>query len=140
MVVRNQLSIKGALRETLAPSRFSKMNLLSFNCQGVACPLKKHALKRLIEASDPDLIFLLETLHCNDSIIRCLESLTVGWCFAAFDANCCLGGAVVGWRSKYIQVLNIWSVDFDLGIEVISKDLSIPLMLKNIYGPSQNRK
>jgi exonuclease III len=76
------------------------MKILSFNCRGLANPVKKSSLKKLVEVVSLDVIFLQETLGINESVVASLESLMSGWSFVAVDANGCSGGLATGWSLK----------------------------------------
>lgn len=48
------------------------------------------------------------------------------------------GGLAVGWKSRQIQISNIWSMESVLGIEVSSLVMGHALTLIIVFGPSQN--
>jgi len=50
------------------------MKILSFNCRGLAGPLKKSALKRVVALGHPDVILLQETLGVGEVIKERLSS------------------------------------------------------------------
>lgn len=61
------------------------MKILSFNCRGLACPLKRQTFERLVESSLLDIIFIQETMGKGELISPCLEILLKGWSFSAMD-------------------------------------------------------
>ena len=76
------------------------MNIMSFNCRGLANPSKKSSLRRLIDFNRPDVLLLQETLGLNEDVCCILESLLPGWKFVAIDECGCSGGLALGWNLK----------------------------------------
>ena len=50
------------------------MKIMSFNCQGLAGPLKRPALRRVVDVEHPDILLLQEILGGGDVIKEKLES------------------------------------------------------------------
>ena len=50
------------------------MKILSFNCRGLAGPVKKSAFVRVLTLEHPDLILLQETLGVGEVIKEMLEN------------------------------------------------------------------
>jgi hypothetical protein len=84
----------------------------------------------------PDVIFLQETLADERTATQALLSLFPGWDFLGLDAHGRLGGLVIGWLSRKINLLNSWASDSCLGLEVQTEGLGMTLKLLNIYGPN----
>ena len=61
------------------------MKIMSFNCQGLAGPLKRHALRRVVDLEHPDVMLLQETLGIGEVIKAKLESWFLGWQFVTLD-------------------------------------------------------
>jgi len=49
-------------------------------------------------------------------------------------------GLVVGWIPRHIKVINLWSINYHLGVEVFSANPDLALTLINMYEQTQNRK
>ena len=75
------------------------MNLLSFNCRGLASQPKKLAFRNLISQYNLDILMLQETLGKGEEIIELLSKLMPGWLFQALDADGRSGGLVTGYRA-----------------------------------------
>jgi len=115
------------------------MKVMSFNCRGLAGPKKKSALKRVLTLEHPDVILLQETLGEGDIIKEHLESWFTGWSFVTLDVRGRSGGLAVGWRTSALKVISAWGMESVLGVEVMSVELGISLLVINIYGPYLNR-
>ena len=74
------------------------MKIMSFNCRGLAGPVKKSTFIRVLTLEHPDVILLQETLGVGDVILERLELWLPGWSFLTLDANGRSGGLAVGWR------------------------------------------
>lgn len=72
------------------------MKQLSFHYLGVASPSKKSALKRLVEANQPDIILLQETLGDATFVSRGLEAMFKWWNFIGVDVRGRSGRLVIG--------------------------------------------
>ena len=57
------------------------MKIMSFNCRGLVGPLKRPALRSLIDLEHPDVMLLQETLGVGNVIKAKLESWFLGWKF-----------------------------------------------------------
>ena len=68
------------------------MKLMSFNCRGLAGPVKKSAFIRVLTLEHPDVILLQETLEVGEVIQERLESWILGWSFVTLDARGHSGG------------------------------------------------
>ena len=76
------------------------MNIMSFNCRGLANPSKKLSLWPLIEFNLPDVVLLQETLGLNEDVSCILESLLMRWKFVVADVHGHFGGLASGWNLK----------------------------------------
>ena len=92
------------------------MKFRSFNCRGLAGPLKRPALRRVVDLEHPDVIILQETLGVGDVIKEKLESWFQGWQFVTLDVRGHLGGLAMGWNTRVVKALNIWGMDSVLGM------------------------
>lgn len=63
------------------------MKVLSFNCQGLESPFKKSSLKRLVQKTKSEVIFLQETMGPSEVIKGVLLSLFPYWDFLVLDAR-----------------------------------------------------
>ena len=115
------------------------MKILSFNCRGLVGPGKKPAFIRVLTLEHPDVIMLQETMGEGEVIRERLESWLPGWSFVTVDARGCSGGLAVGWKNCCVKLINAWGIEAELGIEVFSEELGIPLSVVNVYGPFLNR-
>jgi exonuclease III len=115
------------------------MKCCSFNCRGLAGPLKRTSLKRMILTEHPDVLLLQETLGEGIEVFNRLSSLLPDWSFITLDSIGRSGGLAIGWNSRTIKVINSWGFDSGLGITFTSKELEEPLNIVNIYGPCHNR-
>lgn len=97
-------------------------------------------LRRLVEISSLDNILLPKILGVRDSIVKCIESLLIGWKFLGIDVNGRLGGLVVGCKFKNVFVSKLWRVHLGIGVEVFLEELGTSLIFSNIYSPSINKK
>jgi hypothetical protein len=132
MVVGKQKSIKGALRVESLGWGFP-MKILSFNYRGVASPVKKYSLKRLVESSRPDII----TYSRNNGGVKDIVRLCITfkhWNFIGVDANGHLGDLAIGWNQK-VKILNSWGFESGMGVEACHRELGEVFQILNVYGP-----
>ena len=115
------------------------MKVMSFNCRGLASPLKKSSLRRLVELNQPDVILLQETLGCSEEVVRVLETLLSGWKFVAVDARGRSGGLASGWKVQSCRCDCSWGIYSGVGLLVWDSELGKALTILNIYGPYLNR-
>jgi exonuclease III len=115
------------------------MKCCSFNCKGLASPLKRPALKRVIDFEHPDILLLQETLGEGEEVSSRLSSLLPGWKFETLDSFGRSGGLAIGWNTRSIKFINSWGFESGIGITVLSTKLEDPLNIVNIYDPCQNR-
>jgi exonuclease III len=94
------------------------MKCCSFNCRGLAGPLKRPALKRVIDSEHPDILLLQETLGEGEEIKSRLISLLPGWNFETLDATGRSGGLAIGWNTHSIKISNSWGFESGLGITI----------------------
>jgi exonuclease III len=81
------------------------MKILSLNCQGVASPSQKYALKRMIFVNQPDIVMLQETFRDEVNVVPVFECLVPGWKFVGIDEKGRFGGLVIGWNFRLFKVL-----------------------------------
>ena len=115
------------------------MKIMSFNHQGLAGPLKRPALRRVVDLKNPDVMLLQDTLGVGDVIKAKLESWFLGWQFVTLDVRGRSGGLAMGWNTHMVKALNIWGLDFVLGMTLQGLDQGDPVDVFNIYGPYLNR-
>lgn len=82
---------------------------------------------------------LQETLGQEETIQKCLSSISLFWTFHILDVPGRSGGSAIGFNDQTIQVHNVWGSDGILGADIITSDLGTPLRILNIYGPCHNR-
>ena len=63
------------------------MKIMSFNCRGLAGPLKRPTMRWVIEVEHLDILVLQETLGGGDVIKEKLESWFTGWNFVTLDVR-----------------------------------------------------
>ena len=112
---------------------------MSFNCRGLAGPLKKPTLCRVVELEHPDVMLLQENLGVGEVIKAKLESWFLGWQFVTLDVRGRSGGLAMGWNTRTVKALNIWGLDSVLGMTLQGLEQGAPMDVFNIYGPYLNR-
>ena len=115
------------------------MKIMSFNCRGLAGPLKRPTLRRVFDLEHPDILLLQETLGGGDVIKEKLENWFFGWSFVALDVRGRSGGLAMGWDTRVVKALNIWGMESVLGMTMQGLDHGDPIDVFNIYGPYINR-
>jgi len=83
------------------------MKIMSFNCRGLAGPLKRPALKRVLDIEHPDVLMLQETLGEVDSVKSKLEGMLPGWVFECLDVRGRSGGLATGWNPRTVKLGNV---------------------------------
>ena len=115
------------------------MILLSINIKGVGGPLKQASLKRIIDQTQPSLIFLQETL-VEASIARdFMYLLRPSWLSCAASSVGTSGGLLATWDPTFFNLSPMLSPGGILLSET-SLELDRPINLLNVYGPSVDRK
>ena len=94
------------------------MKILSFNCRGLASTHKQSSLKRLVDRSTPDVIFLQETLGPCNVIKELLLKLLPGWDFIFLDARGRSGGLATGWKLTSFQLANSEGSPSYIGVDI----------------------
>jgi len=115
------------------------MKIMSFNCRGLAGPLKRPALRRVIDLEHPDILMLQETLGEMEAVKSKLEAMMPGWVFHCLDVRGRSGGIATGWNPRTVKIVNVWGMDSVLGCSLFSSDIGEEITLLNIYGPYQDR-
>jgi len=115
------------------------MNFMSFNCRGLASPLKRPALKRVVSYEHPDVFLLQETLGEGEEVKSHLESLFPGWKFVTMDVKGRTRGLSLGWNTQTMKASNCWGMESSLGISMSMLELGEVFQILNIYGPYHNR-
>ena len=69
-----------------------------------------------------------------------LNTLLKGWQFSALDSSGHSGGMAIGFREGRIKVMNQWGSKQVMGMEIITPDFPLPILLVNIYGPCHDRE
>lgn len=116
------------------------MICLSFNCKGLANPIKRLALKELLFTTSIDALFLQETLVDGISINNILNSLLPNWTFVTLDAQGLSGGCALGMNNRTTQMLSCYGWEGVIGFEVSNGDFEHSFTLINVYGPCVNRE
>jgi hypothetical protein len=83
---------------------------MSFNCRGLAGPIKKSSFIRVVTLEHPDVILLQETLGLGVVVKERLESWLPGWTFETLDVRGHFGGLVVGWKGKLYETTQFLGV------------------------------
>jgi len=115
------------------------MKIMSFNCRGLAGPLKRPALRRVLDLEHPDVLMLQETLGEMEAVKSKLEGMLPGWVFQCLDVRGRSGGIATGWNTRTVKIENVWGMDSVLGCSFFSSDTGEEITLLNIYGPYQDR-
>ena len=92
------------------------MKIMSLNGRGLTGPQKGSTLRRVVDLEHPDVVMLQETLGVGDVVKSRLEIWFSGWNFETLDVCGCSGGFAIGWNASRVRVLNIWGLDFVLGM------------------------
>lgn len=111
------------------------MKILSFNCRGFASLTKKLALRRLLNSTHLDVIFLQETLCPADPLIHTLSSWFPNWTFHALDASGRSGGLAIGVYNRSVEIRNIWGGKGFIGLDILAHSIDKDLRIINVYGP-----
>jgi hypothetical protein len=115
------------------------MILLSINIRGVGGPLKQTSLKRIIDQTQPSLIFLQETL-VEASVARdFMHLLRPTWLSCAASSVGTSGGLLATWDPAFFNLSPMLSPGGIL-LSGISLELNRPINLLNVYGPCTGRK
>ena len=101
------------------------MKLLSFNCQGLASPPKKSALKRLVTLHQLEVVLLQEMMANEHTTTQSLSTPFLGWAFLGLDACGRSGGLVIGWLSINIKPLNSSALEQILVLEMVTLTFSL---------------
>jgi len=115
------------------------MKIMSFNCRGLAGPIKKSAFRRVLTLEHPDVILLQETLGIGDEIKTRLECWLPGWVFVTLDVRGRSGGLAVGWNERHVKMLNSWGMESAIGMHFLGLEPGENFTVVNIYGPYINR-
>ena len=89
---------------------------MSLNCYRLVSPQKISTLQRVVYLEHPNVFMLHETLGVGDVVKSRLESWFSGWNFETLDVRGRSGGFSIGWNASRVRVLNIWGLDFVLGM------------------------
>ena len=114
------------------------MKIMSFNYRGLAGPLKRPALRRVVDLEHPVVMLLQETLGIGDMIKAKLESWFLDWQFVTLDVRGRSGGLAMGWNTHVVKALNIWGLDSVLGMTLQGLEQGASVDVVNIYGPYLN--
>lgn len=115
------------------------MKILSFNCRGFASLTKKLVLRRLLNSTHLDVIFLQETLCPADPLILTLSSWLPNWTFHALDASGRSGGLAIGVYNRSVEIRNIWGGKGFIGLDILAHSVDMDLRIINVYGPCSDR-
>lgn len=115
------------------------MNIMSFTYRGLAGPLKKIALRRVVSLERPDVLLLQETLGVREVVRKKLECWFLGWHFEALYVKGRSGGLAVRWDERRVKLLNIWGMDSIMGMTISALDIEEVFLIMNVYGPYLDR-
>jgi exonuclease III len=110
------------------------MILLSLNIRGVGGPLKTTSLRRLLNKTHLDIIFVQETLVDELRTISFLTSLRPDWYTCAVSSVGKSGGLLVSW-DPYKFDLTSYICCGGLLFTGTSLDLKKHISFLNLYGP-----
>jgi hypothetical protein len=80
------------------------MILLSINIRGVGGPLKLPSMRRLIDNTKPDLIFLQETLVDEEKARKFMFYLCPSWMYNVVSSVAKSGGLLVAWNPDLFEI------------------------------------
>jgi hypothetical protein len=115
------------------------MILLSLNVRGVGGPLKSASLKRLLEKTQPSVIFFQETLVEAEKARNFMFTLRPDWMMCAVSSVGNSGGLLASWDPTCFEFAPVLSVG---GILLSGSCLTTKrkLTLLNVYAPCKDRK
>jgi len=113
---------------------------MSFNCRGLANPLKTPALKRVVCAEHPDIIMLHETLGISEDVKLWLEKSLPGWQFQALDVRGRSKGLAIGWNIRNIKPMNVWGMESMMGLSFSTRESKDIFTILNVYIPYLYRR
>lgn len=115
------------------------MIFLTLNCQGLANPSKKLAIKRPIETLKPSIILLHETMTDGVKVIQELSKFMIEWEFSYFDAIGGSSGNISRWKRPPYTLSNSWAFPTSLQVALFSMDMGKEIYVLNAYGPYFDR-
>ncbi|KAK9287748.1 hypothetical protein L1049_016188 [Liquidambar formosana] len=109
------------------------MNLLAWNCRGLARPAAIRSLLALVHDTQPDVVFLAETKITDATVKKMLYTLGFLFLVSVPPVNTA-GGLCLAWR-KRMEIEVTVSDAFFINALVFSSPPSIPWMFTCVYGP-----
>jgi hypothetical protein len=115
------------------------MILLSLNIRGVGGPLKLASMRRLLEKTQPSIIFLQETLVDATAARNFMYTLRPDWMACATSSVGNSGGLLASWDPTLFDLIPVLSPG---GILLTGTcfELRTKLTLLNAYGPCADRR
>jgi hypothetical protein len=115
------------------------MILLSFNVRGVGGPLKQASMRRLLEQTQPSIIFLQETLVDAAVARDFLHQFRPSWMSCAASSVGNSGGLLASWDPNLFDLSPMLSPGGIL-LSGFCFELNRSINLLNVYGPCIDRK
>lgn len=109
------------------------MNILAWNCRGLARPAAIRTLRALVRDSQPDVVFLAETKLTDAQVKKMLYNLGFPFLVSIPPVNIA-GGLCLAWRNG-MEIEVIVSNTFLINALVFSSPSSVPWTFTGVYGP-----
>jgi endonuclease/exonuclease/phosphatase family metal-dependent hydrolase len=115
------------------------MILLSLNIRGVGGPLKQASMRRIIDQTQPSIIFLQETLVAASVARDFMHLLRPSWLSCAASSVGTSGGLLVTWDPAYFNLSPMLSPGGIL-LSGTCLELNRQINFLNVYGPCTGRR
>jgi exonuclease III len=115
------------------------MLLLSLNIRGIGGTLKAASMRRLLDHTFPDIVFLQETLSLDQKARDFLNVLRPSWVLTTVNSLGNSGGLLVTWDPNLYDLVASLTVG---GILLTGRCLTTQkeIALLNVYGSCKDRK
>jgi hypothetical protein len=114
------------------------MIVLSLNLRGIGGILKTASFRNLLEHTNPDVIFLQETLSSEQKSRAFLHSFRSSWVSVAVSSMGNSGGLLVAWDPGFFDLTPFLTCG---GLLLVGRCLATnqELAFLNVYGPCQDK-
>jgi exonuclease III len=115
------------------------MLLLSLNIRGIGGTLKVASMRRLLERTRPDIVFLQETLSDEQKARDFLHHLRPSWVSTVVNSIGNSGGLLVSWDPNLYDLASFLTIG---GILLTGRCILTQkeVALLNVYGSCKDRK
>jgi exonuclease III len=112
------------------------MKLLSLNIRGFGGTSKKLSLKRLVKRTDPDIVFLQETMVDGNIVREALNNILKYWSICTIDSKGLSGGLWNPFKACFNAYQSLAGIVLEGKIQGCSYDFNFI----NCYGPYSHIK